>query len=65
MVSEGVSLEALRDLLGHSSVTVTERYAHLAPAKVRETVAVLDEVWSRSESKPTSYECTNPRKGLM
>ena len=64
-VSEGVSLEALRDLLGHSSVTVTERYAHLAPAKVREAVAVLDEVRSRSESKPTSYERSNPCKRLM
>ena len=52
MVSEGVSLEALRDLLGHSSVTVTERYAHLAPAKVREAVAVLDAVRSRFGHTP-------------
>ncbi len=29
-------LEEVRDVMGHSSVTVTERYAHLAPAKVLE-----------------------------
>ena len=52
MVSEGVSLEALRDLLGHSSVTVTERYADLAPANVREAVAVLDAVRSRFGHTP-------------
>ena len=55
-VSAGVSLEALRDLLGHSSVTVTERYAHLAPAKVREAVAVLDAVRSRFSHVPNQSQ---------
>ncbi|MCU0835167.1 MAG: hypothetical protein MUC77_12160 [Chromatiaceae bacterium] len=32
------------DLLGHSTVRMTERYAHLAPERVRSAVAVLDEV---------------------
>lgn len=30
-VANGGSLETLREMLGHSSVTITERYAHLAP----------------------------------
>lgn len=30
-VLHGGSLETLRDMMGHSSVTVTERYAHLVP----------------------------------
>ena len=47
-VSEGVPLTAIRDLLGHSSVTVTERYAHLAPENVRDAVAVLDRIRSHS-----------------
>ena len=55
-VSEGVPLEALRDLLGHSSVTVTERYAHLAPAKVREAVAALDAVRSRFGHVPNQRQ---------
>ena len=42
LVSSGVALTEVRDLLGHSSVKVTERYAHLAPENVRAAVAVLD-----------------------
>ena len=42
LVTEGVPLSEVRDLLGHSSVVVTERYAHLAPHRVRAAVAVLD-----------------------
>lgn len=30
-VANGGSLETLREMLGHSSVTITERYAHLTP----------------------------------
>lgn len=42
LISSGVSLPALRDLLGHSTVKMTERYAHLAPENVKAAVAVLD-----------------------
>lgn len=41
LVMAGVPLEVVRDLLGHSSVTVTERYAHLAPARIRSAVQQL------------------------
>lgn len=42
LVSAGVPLPEVRDLLGHSSVKVTERYAHLAPENVRAAVQRLD-----------------------
>jgi site-specific recombinase XerD len=42
LVSEGVELEKIRDLLGHSSITMTERYAHLAPNRLHDAVKVLD-----------------------
>ena len=42
LVSVGVPLTEVRDLLGHSSVKMTERYAHLAPENVRAAVALLD-----------------------
>lgn len=42
LVTAGVSLTEVRDLLGHSSVTMTEKYAHLAPERVRIAVAALD-----------------------
>ena len=36
------SVPELRDLLGHSTVKMTERYAHLAPENVKAAVGVLD-----------------------
>jgi integrase len=42
LVSDNVPLTAVRDLLGHTTVKMTERYAHLAPENVRTAVAVLD-----------------------
>lgn len=38
LVTDGVPLEIVKELLGHSSITMTERYAHLAPHRVREAV---------------------------
>jgi len=48
LVSAGVPRTEVRDLLGHSTVKMTERYAHLAPENIRAAVAVLDTRWSRS-----------------
>ncbi len=42
LVSAGVPLTTVRDLLGHHSIIMTERYAHLAPEHVRNAVAVLE-----------------------
>ncbi|WP_417329215.1 tyrosine-type recombinase/integrase [Halomonas cupida] len=41
LVTDGVPLEVVKELLGHSSITMTERYAHLAPHRVREAVNQL------------------------
>jgi integrase len=41
LVSAGVALPEVRDLLGHGSITMTEKYAHLSPDNVRRAVAVL------------------------
>ncbi len=41
LVMAGVSLHVVKDLLGHSSVTVTERYAHLAPHVGQAAVQLL------------------------
>lgn len=54
LVSAGVPLPAVRDLLGHASVQTTEIYAHLAPENVRDAVRVLDApvtIESRNEKR--------------
>lgn len=48
LVTSGVRLEVVRDLLGHSTIAMTERYAHLAPERVREAVTLLSGKLSRS-----------------
>jgi len=42
LVSGGVPLAEVKDLLGHTTVLMTEKYAHLAPDNVRRAVQVLD-----------------------
>lgn len=41
LVQAGQPLTAVRDLLGHSSLSVTTRYAHLAPVHLVDAVATL------------------------
>jgi site-specific recombinase XerD len=47
LVSEGVELIKVRDLLGHATIGMTERYAHLAPKCLHEAVEVLDKCYKQ------------------
>ena len=49
LVMRGASLKAVQELLGHSSIQMTMRYAHLAPEVVNETVRLLDAPSARWE----------------
>ena len=42
LVTEGVPLLEVNRLLGHSTVKMTERYAHLAPDRLESAVSLLD-----------------------
>ncbi len=42
MVQRGVPLNAVKEILGHSSITTTMRYAHLSPGNLRDAVRALD-----------------------
>ncbi|WP_246327552.1 site-specific integrase [Candidatus Competibacter phosphatis] len=42
LMQAGAALVEVRDLLGHASIEMTERYAHLAPERLRGAVARLD-----------------------
>ncbi|GAB2723092.1 tyrosine-type recombinase/integrase [Halomonas garicola] len=55
LVTSGVPLAEVRDLLGHSSITMTERYAHLAPENIRSAVARLDEKEDAETKNPRIF----------
>jgi hypothetical protein len=38
----GVPIKSICELMGHHSVTMTERYSHLSPATTRAAVQLLD-----------------------
>lgn len=61
LVSAGVQLPAVRDLLGHSSIQMTERYAHLSPENVRAAVSVLDGVTQTSHTNCNVIELGNTK----
>ena len=42
LVMHGVSIMAVKELLGHESIEMTLRYAHLSPDVKREAVRKLD-----------------------
>jgi integrase len=44
LAMKGVSMKAIQELLGHSHMTMTMRYAHLAPSTLRDAVSVLEPV---------------------
>jgi len=43
LVNKGVDLYVVKEWLGHSSIQVTEKYAHLAPHKLSHAATVLEE----------------------
>jgi integrase len=55
LVTAGQQLTAVRDLLGHSSIQMTERYAHLSPENVRAAVNALDGV---AQNRHTNFNLT-------
>ena len=60
-VMRGVTLKELQELLGHSSLTMTMRYAHLAPEHLRTAVGRLDGL---TNSQSLKHQRKDHRKSL-
>jgi len=56
-VMQGVTVKELQELLGHASLTMTMRYAHLAPEHLRTAVSRLEGLTS---SQPASASAQEP-----
>jgi integrase len=52
LVERGAGLSEVRDLMGHSSLTVTERYLHSRPSRLAEAVARLERAPQEKPEEP-------------
>jgi integrase len=55
-VQRGATLPEIKDLLGHATLSMVMRYAHLAPEQLRSAVARLDDVLVHGEAVPPARE---------
>ena len=47
LVMDGATLLEVKELLGHKTIDMTLRYAHLAPGRLRDAVSRLDRIFGR------------------
>jgi integrase len=43
LAMQGIPLYTIKEIMGHHSITMTERYAHLMPSAMREALKTLEQ----------------------
>ena len=56
LVTDGATLMEVKELLGHHDITMTLRYAHLAPGRLRDAVGRLDRLLEGASGRTTLSE---------
>jgi integrase len=61
LVMRGVPLKAVQEILGHATIEMTMRYAHLSPDIGRDAVRLLDGVTVATTTAPTTSTGPAPK----
>ena len=61
----GGELYALKDILGHKTIAMTQRYAHLSPAYKRAMVDRMELIWAKPANRPPEMPVTENRRRLL
>jgi integrase len=62
LIMAGVDLTTVKELLGHKTLTMTLRYAHLAPSHKVKAVEILDN--TINGEAPTIQKLYNPSESM-
>jgi integrase len=49
LAMEGISLYDVKELLGHATLTMTERYAHLAPGRNKKAATTMENIFHKKD----------------
>jgi hypothetical protein len=62
LVQSGVQIQVVQELLGHATLEMTQRYAHLAPGDLRRAVDILSHKFTTHPATQTPV-ARNPEEG--
>lgn len=63
-VSDGGNLYLLQNMLGHKTITMTQRYAHIAPEYRSKAIDRLDSIWNRPAQRETATDVVSESQSV-